>query len=207
MNNLTQLKNWFFYVNIFGAILLLLWWFSMPVFLPVFEASEDFSRLVLDKDWMWVNLVGLLAVLMLIFGFVYYLYGFEKFSRLGFVGIILSLLGLMLYACIQYYETIIWPAAGVLYPDLVTVEGALVSGDLGVMAGLLVSGAVLSLGYILFGISALKVKTFPKIPVWMLIVGAPLFGIGLAFMLRTIGAILFAVGTIWLTRSAKLGTV
>lgn len=202
MNNLGKLYSISLYANMIGVVLLLLWWFSMPVFLPVSEATEDFSKMILDVDWIWVNTIGLIAVLLLTFGFpVYYLKAFGKYDKMGLIGLILSILGLILYACVQYYETLIWPAAGQLNPELIQVDGALVSGNMAVAAGLLVSGAILSLGYILFGISALRNKIHPRIPLWLLIIGAPLFGVGIAFMIRTVGIILFGIGTIWLTRS------
>ncbi|KAA3631894.1 MAG: hypothetical protein DWQ02_15695 [Bacteroidetes bacterium] len=202
MNNQENLKNIALYSNLVGAIGLLIWWFSMPVFLPVSEATEDFSKMILDTDWIWVNSLGLMAVLLLILGFPsYYFKDFHKYDKLGLAGLILSILGLVLYACIQYYETLIWPAAGQLNPELIQVEGALVSGNTGVAAGLLISGIILSVGYVLFGISALRNKIHSRIPVWLLIVGAPLFGIGIAFMVRTVGIILFGIGTIWLTRT------
>jgi len=37
---------------------LLVWWFSMPLFLPVAEASENFQELILDPSWIPVNLEG-----------------------------------------------------------------------------------------------------------------------------------------------------
>ena len=76
--------------------------------------------------------------------------------------------------------------------------GVLLNGDPGIVAGLLGSGILLGAGYILFGISALRSKIFPRIPLWLLILGAPLFGMGVLFPLRTLGLVLFCAGTIWL---------
>ena len=95
-------------------------------------------------------------------------------------------------------HTLFAQAAAATNPGLVMVDGALVSGNTGVVGGLLVSGIFLGAGYILFGISALRSNLLPRIPVWMLIIGAPLFGNGMMFTVRTIGLLLFAAGTIWL---------
>jgi hypothetical protein len=182
-----------------GGIGLLLWWFLMPIFLPVAESSNNFQAMILDNNWVFINVIGLVSVIFIALGFPgFYLKEFEKFNKSGFVGIVLATVGLILFACIQYYETLIWPAAAQINPELLKVNGALVSGNNHVVAGLLVSGVFLGLGYILFGISALHTKSFPKLPIWFLIIGAPVFGNGILFPIRTLGLILFSIGTIWL---------
>jgi hypothetical protein len=184
--------------SLLGAIGLLVWWFSMPVFLPVSLSATHFQELILDRDWIPVNLVGLISTLLVTLGFPgFYLAKHNEFKRPGFMGLVLAGTGLILFTGIQYYETLLWPAAAKVNPDLLQVQGALVSGDTGVLAGLLVSGVFLGIGYILFGIAALRTRVFPKLPTWFLLVGAPVFGNGIVFPVRTLGLILFCTGTIW----------
>lgn len=191
--------------SIIGGIGLLTWWFLMPISLPVAESATNFQAMILDKDWIFVNTIGLISVIFLTLGFPgFYLKEFEKFNKTGYTGVILATVGLILFVCIQYYETLIWPAAAQINPELLKVKGALVSGNSHVVAGLLVSGVFFGLGYILFGISALRTKSFPKLPVWFLIVGAPVFGNGILFPVRTLGLILFSIGTIWLANHIRL---
>lgn len=182
-----------------GSIGLLIWWFLFPAFLPVSDAADNFQNMILDNNWIAMNLIGLISALLLCMGFPgFYLRYHQKLNVSGFIGLILACTGLILFICIQYYETIIWPAAARIYPELVQTRGALVSGNSTVVAGLIVSGVILGAGYILFCISALRKKVFPKIPVWFLLVGAPVFGNGIVFPVRTIGLLLFSAGTIWL---------
>ena len=186
-------------LSIIGAVGLLIWWFLMPVFLPIADSSENFNNLILDNNWVQINLVGLISTIFLTLGFAgFYLKHYEKFNKLGFIGLIITLVGLVLFTSIQYYETLLWPAAARINPELLQVKGALVNGDPGVVAGLITSGAFLGIGYIIFGISALQTKEYPKIPVWFLIIGAPIFGNGIVFPIRTLGLLLFCIGTIWL---------
>ena len=171
----------------------------MPVFLPVADAADNFQNLILDKEWIMVNLIGLIGVIFLVLGLPgLYIPVVDKIYKLGFIGMIVAIIGLVLYAGIQYYETLLWPAAAHLHPELLAVDGALVSGNNAVVAGLVTSGAILGIGYILFGISLLKTKAFHKLPVWFLIVGRLVFGYGIVFPLRTSGLILVVAGTIWL---------
>ncbi len=186
-------------LSIIGAVGLFVWWIFMPVFLPIADSSENFKNLILDNNWVQINLIGLISTIFLTLGFAgFYIKYYEKFNKLGFIGLIITLVGLVLFTSIQYYETLLWPAAAKVNPELLQVKGALVNGDLKVAAGLITSGAFLGIGYILFGISALQMKEYPKIPVWFLIIGAPIFGNGIAFPIRTLGLLLFCIGTIWL---------
>lgn len=78
----------------------------MPVFLPVADSANNFQAMILDKDWISINVIGLVAVIMIAPGFPgFYLNKFDKFNKPGFIGVILASIGLMLFACIQYYET------------------------------------------------------------------------------------------------------
>jgi len=189
---------------IIGGVGLMIWWFLMPVVLPISDSSENFKNLVLDNNWIPINIIGLISTLSLTLGFPgFYLKYHERFNNLGFAGLIIASSGLVLFTGIQYYETLLWPAAAQVNPELLQVKGALVSGDLRVVAGLVASGAFLGIGYIIFGISALQTKAYPKVPVWFIIVGAPVFGNGIAFPIRTVGLLLFCVGTIWLANSIR----
>lgn len=191
-------------LNIIGAIGFIIWWFLMPVLLPITDAAENFKNLILNANWIPLNILGLVSVLLLTLGFpVFYLVSYDKFNKLGFYSLLIAETGLILFTCIQYYETIIWPAAAQINPELVQMKGALVSGDNAVKIGLLTSGVFLGLGYILFGASALKSKSFSKTPIWFLIIGAPLFGNGILFPIRTLGIILFCLGTILLTKNIR----
>ncbi|MFX0557218.1 hypothetical protein ACOCEA_10480 [Maribacter sp. CXY002] len=191
-------------LSIIGAVGLLVWWFLMPIFLPIADSSDNFKNLILNDNWMQINIIGLISILLLTLGFPgFYLKNHEKFNKLGFYGLIIASIGLILFTSIQYYETLLWPAAAKIHPELLQVNGALVDGDIGVVAGLISSGAFLGIGYILFGIAALQTNSYPKIPLWFLIIGVPLFGNGVVFPIRTIGLLLFCIGTIWLSRSIQ----
>jgi hypothetical protein len=191
-------------ISSIGGIGLLVWWFLMPILLPIADAADYFQNLILDSNWVFVNVIGLCSVLLLTLGFPgFYLKYSNSFKLPGFIGMMVTTTGLILYTCIQYYETIIWPAAAKINPRLLDVQGELVSGDTLVVSGLVISGAILSVGYMIFGISALKAKSFPKLPIWMLIIGVPMFGIGVLFPIRTVGILLFSIGTICLANHIR----
>jgi hypothetical protein len=191
-------------LNITGSTGLLIWWFLFPIVLPISDATENFQNLILDKNWTWLNLVGLVSCLLLCLGLPgIYLAHLRDYRKLGFIGILISFGGLILFTAIQYYETLIWPAVAHTNPELLQTNGLLVSGNPGVLAGLLASGIILGIGYILFGMAALRTKKYNKTAILLLMTGAVVFGNGIVFSARTIGLLLFCSGTIWLSHLIK----
>jgi hypothetical protein len=187
-------------LNIAGSAGLLIWWFLFPVVLPIRDASENFQNLILDPNWTVINLAGLVSCLFLCLGLPgIFMLHYKHFEISGFVGLLLSCSGLILFTAIQYYETLIWPAAAQINPGLLETKGALVSGDSNVVLGLLISGIILGVGYILFGGAAIRTKMYPLAPLLCLMSGAVVFGNGVLFPLRTAGLILFVIGTVWLS--------
>ena len=187
-------------INIIGSIGLLIWWLLFPVLLPVADASQNFQDLILDNNWTAVNLVGLLSCLLLCTGLPgFFLAHYNDFKPYGFWGLLLACTGLILFTAIQYYETLLWPAAAQVNPGLLHSDGALVAGNSAVVSGLLISGIALGSGYVLFGTAALKTNLYKKAALWLLMAGAVVFGNGIVFSVRTIGLLLFTGGTVWLS--------
>jgi hypothetical protein len=187
-------------LNIAGSVGLLIWWSMFPVLLPLADTSQNFQEMILDSNWTVINLLGLLSSLLLCLGLPgIFLAQHMHFKMYGYLGLLLACTGLILFTAIQYYETLIWPAAAQINPVLLHSNGALVSGDSGVVAGLLISAIVMGSGYVLLGIAALRIKKYKKTAIWLLMVGAVVFGNGIVFPVRTIGLVLFVIGTFWLS--------
>ena len=168
--------------------------------LPVADAADNFQELILDADWRGLNLLGLVSCLLLCLGLPgKYIVRYEHFRQSGFTGILLACTGLILFTAIQYYETFLWPAGAAVHPEMLAAHGTLVSGNTFVAGGLLVSGLILGIGFILFGVAALRTKMYPRVPVWFLMSGALLFGNGILFPVRTIGLLLFCSGIVWIS--------
>lgn len=183
--------------NIIAGSLLLLWWILMGIMLPQAEAMENFNLIVTHSNWIPINIIGFISVLIFSISlFLLYKIISEQLNKTGFIGFILGEIGIIWFACIQYYETFIWPLVGQLHPELVKIEGALVFGNYLLMVPLIISGLVLGIGYLLFCIDLLKHNIIQRHIVWFLLIGVLLFGNGIMIPIRTIGLILLVYSLI-----------
>ncbi len=111
------------------------------------------------------------------------------------LGILLSQAGLILYTAIQYYETFLWPVAAKTNPALVEIQGPFVFGHWMVAAPLIISGLVLSLGFLFLLFQKLRTERSRMWP-WLLFLGVTLFGIGMVIPVRTLGLFLMTAALI-----------
>ncbi|MCG3252892.1 MAG: hypothetical protein KAX09_03520 [Candidatus Heimdallarchaeota archaeon] len=94
--------------NIVSAVLLLLFWFLYAILLPLNEVPTNYHLLILDTNWLLVNILG-------VFGFVLALVGilglfFKQYNELtwyGVVGFLITFVGQVFYNAGIYYETFI----------------------------------------------------------------------------------------------------
>jgi len=181
-------------LNILTGVLLVLWWLLMGLLLPQTAAKDNFDVIVTHSNWIPINLIGFAAVLIWSLSFfLIFLIKSDKIKIKGIIGFILGEIGIVWYACIQYYETFIWPVVGRQYPEMVKIEGALVFGSNIMIIPLLLSGVFLGIGYILISIDLIKEKIFPKAIVWILLIGVIIFGNGVLIPVRSVGLLFFTI--------------
>ena len=100
-------------IHIISGIIFLAWWLSMGLLLPQAEAMENFNVIVTHSNWVPINVIGLIAVMLWSLSFYLQYNSFsKKLSKTGFIGFVSGQIGIIWFACIQYYETFIWPIVG-----------------------------------------------------------------------------------------------
>lgn len=195
-----KLIRWSGLLLIVSGVLFLVWWILLGVLLPSTEKGMQLVNLVLDKDWLGVNVIGLIGSLILPLGLIgLYAKQYEKIGIPGFIGFILTFIGSILYACIQFGETFTWPLIAAHAPVLLEVKGPMLAGSAFFLA-CTVMGILFIIGFILIGIVSILAAVLPRIASIFLLIGAILFGAGmfLPLVLRTIGMTLFAIALCWL---------
>jgi hypothetical protein len=182
-----------------AGIFLLVWWIGLGMLMPLEGMETGYLNLVKDSDWLWVNIVGLIATILLPLGFVgLHLKQIEVSGNLGLIGFLCAFIGSLLFLCIQFIETVLWPIFPEHAPKLLEHKGAMFTDPM-FKIFYLVMGIMLALGFILLGISTIISKVLPRWGAILLLTGGTIFSLVISVvMVRTIGIILLAAGLIWL---------
>ncbi len=193
----------FGYANILTGILLLAFWYLYAILLPYQKLDTTLSILVVNKNWTFVNILGVSGSVIGLLGLVGILIkGGETFNTLGVIGFILAFVGTVLLTGALLWDTVIWPILVSHDSSILDFQGPIYTSKTFVPF-FVVSGIIYSAGYIILGIAMVKSGVFPSWASIMLAVGAPLFGLGSMFgklqvYPRSVGITLFGIGLIWI---------
>lgn len=177
-------------INMITALIFIIWWVCMGVFLPVGEAQENFNKLIEHPNWLMVNIIGLVAVILWIFSYLSLLVYDLKINSIVLLALFFGLTGIAFFVAIQYYETFVWPVVVQFNPDLLKIDGPLVFGDRIILIPLVLSGVFVSIGYCFLTWHFLSNLAFSKIAVCLHLAGLLAFANGIIFPVRTLGLIL-----------------
>jgi len=185
---------------IISGILLITWWTLLGISQVLSNSGDSLLQLVKSSTWIPINIIGLIATLFLVIGLMRILFEEESSLELsGFLGVILSIFGVVLFTAVQFDETFVWPLLAKHSDNLLEINGPMFT-NLSWLSIYIIMGAFFVLGFILIAIQSLRRNIFPKIPSILMIIGAPIFGSGLLvpLMIRTIGLIFLSISFIWI---------
>ena len=129
--------------------------------LPPFGASIATSRWAISHLFWWVGgLAGMAGLAGL------YLRRREEVGVLGFIGSGLAVIGLALIASAMYFEAFIAPSIAGRAPELFESFPA-GGGWEGFLAGVVASGTLFGVGFLLFGITMFRARVMPR---WVIVV-------------------------------------
>ena len=148
-----------------------------------FGESESFSEAALSPSYAITTGISLLAAVLLLFGLVgLNLRQSEARGVLGRVGFVVAFLGTALVVGATWALFYVVPALAVGAPQFLDAE----EGAGSLETGFFVSFGLLSVGWLLFGVAALRARSYPRWAAIVLIVAAliqflPFPGTGLVF--------------------------
>jgi uncharacterized membrane protein len=159
-------------------------------------------EVVASGFWLWVHLLFVVSLLGGIFGAIgIFSYHSQNARWSGLSGMVLIVTSLTLIFGLNYWETFINPVVAEQAPNFVTTHGA------GEAVGLVAivfpaSGALFVIGYILLCMDIIRLKMLSPGSAWLTICGVIIFGAGLSgffpMMVVKVGAVIFAMGLVWL---------
>ena len=184
-------------VAIINGVLLLGFGILPDIFLPM---NGPLLNWVNDSQWFMFNLCAfMLTVLTPLTMLGIYAKQIERVGKLGLIGFLLVYLGGMLYVGVQFDEAFTWPILAKHAPGLLDIKGSMFTDPAFSLAYMLM--AILFIpGLIIICIVTVRAKVLPKWGAVLLAVGGPFAygGIMVPQILRASGAVLGAIGFIWL---------
>ena len=196
INALSAFYKFSGFSNILSSILIFISWFSIGIFMWKEISSNDVSAMVQNPAWIPVNVFLLAATMLLIPGIVaLYIKQAEKSGTMGLVAVWITILAIIWYTCIQFYETFFWPIIAADSPLLFRSVGFSPSNNI-IFIQLMLSAIPWFVGFLLLAIVTIQTNFIAKGTVWIFTIGALLFGVGIMLPIRSIGVILFSYGLI-----------
>ena len=200
MNFFVQISGYF---NIASGVLLFLFWYLYAILMPYSQLENTLSLLVLNKNWIFVNLVGSLGALLGAVGLVGLFFSMQdQISKMATWGFVIALIGTILMFITLVRDTLIWPILAQHDPSLLDFSGPIYASKT-FFPFFIFSGVVYTIGYVIFGLSIVKSDLYPVWAGHLFAWGALMFGLGAAFgnlqvYIRSAGISGLSTGLIWL---------
>jgi len=191
------------YLNLSAGVALLVYWYAFALFLPYRELSSTLSILVKNKNWLWINSLGVLGALSGLLGQAgIYLVQSANTNWYASTGFYIASTGTTLLIGTMLWETVLWPILVRQDESLLDFQGPIYLSKT-FLPFFIISGVIYSIGYVMVGIGIRQAGVLPQIGGLLLAIGAPTYGLGSMFgkyqvYVRSIGVSLLSVGLIWL---------
>jgi len=191
------------FLNVIAGVTLLAYWYAFAIFLPYRELSTTLSILVKNKNWTWINALGVVGAMAGLLGQagIYSIQSANTNTYASF-GFYVASTGTTLLIGTMLWETILWPILVNYEESLLAFRGPVYSSRT-FFPFFIAAGLVYSIGYVLVGIGIVQAGILPRFAGILVAVGAPTFGLGAMFgkaqvYVRSLGVTLMSVGLILL---------
>ncbi len=191
------------FMNLIAGLTLIIYWYAFAILLPYRQLSTTLAILVKNRNWQWINGLGVLGALAGLLGLAG-VYGVQlpNASVSAAIGYYIATLGTTLLLGSMLWDTILWPILEKHDESLLAFQGPIYSSRT-FLPFFIVSGLIYSLGFVLVGIGIVQSNTLPETAGYLVAVGAPLFGLGAMFgnfqvYVRSAGITLLSLGLIWI---------
>ena len=169
--------------------------------------SERDVASVLSIPYTAQHFLGIGAAILGLLGLIgLYAVQLQQAGWPGLIGFLLAFTGTALRVGQAFFDGVTIPLIATYNPDLLEIVESLFIGATALI--FLLTGVTFILGFIIFGIVIMRVGMFPRPGGLLLIIGAPLLGLGplMPVYVLTIGAIVFGLGQVWLGYALWTGT-
>ncbi len=200
MNNFIGMSG---VINAIAGVSLLIYWYAFAIFMPYGQLTTTIALLVKNRNWTWINALGVFGALMGLLGQAgIYVVQSEFANTYAMLGFYIASAGTTLLIGTMLWETILWPILEKEDEALLSFTGPVYQSKV-VLPFFIIAGLIYSLGYVMVGVGIIQTGVLPSLAGIFLAVGAPSFGLGPMFgrfqvYVRSLGVTLMSIGLIWL---------
>lgn len=164
---------------IVGSILFFAWTILWTTLLPVNEITKDFSLLVLSPNWIWITSILFPGTIFMIFGFTaVYSRMYKSAGIIGFLGYIFIILAYILQTALISWELFLYPVIAHNEASVFLLKNKVLFFSSGVTVYRTLFQASIAAGIILFCLTLLRNRDFPKISGALIFLGAVAYTVG-----------------------------
>jgi hypothetical protein len=191
------------YINILAGIALVVYWYAFALFMPYGQLSTTLAILVENRNWIWINALGVFGALLGLLGQAgIYIAQSTNTNLYASIGFYTATTGTTLLIGTMLWETVLWPILVKQDESLLSFSGPIYRSKV-FFPFFIIAGLIYSLGYVLVGIGIVRAGVLPSIAGILVAVGAPTFGLGSMFgkyqvYVRSLGITLMSAGLFWL---------
>ncbi len=191
------------FLNVIAGIALFVYWYAFALFLPYRNLSTTLSILVKNRNWSWINSLGVFGALTGLLGqagiYVFQMANTNWYASAGFY---IASAGTTLLIGTMLWETVLWPIFVQHEEALLDFQGPIYTSRT-FFPFFIVAGLIYAVGYVLVGIGIQLAGVLPGTAGLLLAIGAPTFALGALFgknqvYPRSVGVTLMSAGVIWL---------
>lgn len=191
------------YLNLIAGITLIVYWYAFAIFMPYGQLSTTIAILVKNRNWSWINALGVMGALTGLLGqAAIYVAQLNVANLISSIGFYVAVAGTTLLIGTMLWETVLWPILLKQDETLLSFSGPIYQSKV-VLPFFIAAGLIYSLGYVLVGIGIVQSGVLPRMAGILIAVGAPIFGLGPMFgklqaYIRSVGVTVMSIGLIWL---------
>lgn len=177
--NLLTIQRWGGVSIIAGSLLYACWAILYATLLPLHEYSRDFTLMILSPHWTWISAIALPGTILMIFGFTaIYSRLFSSAGVFGFIAYIFVVTAFLFQMATITWEIFLYPPIAHFSPAIPLFrEGIFMRSGLFQLYDVLYDGTI-GIGIILFSITLLRSREFPKYAGVMFFGGVVAYAIG-----------------------------
>ena len=209
---LSTIQRWGGVSIIIGSILFTCWAVFRTTLLPLHERGQDISIIILNPNWIWISSLALPGTILMIFGFTaVYSRMYSSSGILGFIGYVFIVLAYLFQAAQITWEIFLFPVIASHGQSVALFRDKILMVSPYVRLYSTMAEATIFSGVILFCLTLLKNREFPKIAGILIFCGAIIYAIGpmITVYVAIAGVVILSIGCFVLGRrlfSASLET-